>query len=81
MIIQPYIVYGFATDKQLEGGEGFDTGLTQYNGKLVYFVNKTDIVAQNITVNERLINFNKFALYHNKVPGWMLAIVGDLSFD
>ena len=78
MIIQPYIVYGFTSDKELEGGEGFDIGLTEYNGKLVYFVNKTRIVAQNITVNERLIHFNKFAEYHNKIPGWMLAIVGDI---
>ena len=81
MIIKPYIVYGFATDKSLEGGEYFDIGLTEYNGKIVYFVNKTDFVGQNITVNQRLANFNTFAEYHNKNPGWMLAIVGDFQIN
>jgi len=70
MIIKPYIVYGFAAGIwSVVLIVNLVIGLTEYNGKIVYFVNKTDFVGQNITVNEQVINFNKFAKYHNKDPG------------
>jgi hypothetical protein len=74
-MIKPVIVYGFPTDKRLEGDDEFKTGLTSYPGKLIYYVNASYIYGENITENEQFNAFREFARFHNKVPAYMLAVI------
>ena len=71
----PVIVYGFPTETRIEGGDRFQTAYTGYPGKLVYFVNMSRIVGENLTIDENYMDFKKFAREHNYIPGYMLAVI------
>jgi hypothetical protein len=77
MRIFPAIVYGFPSKVKLDHGESFKIGLTHLGGSPVYYVNECTIAAINITENELTNKFNKFARFHDKIPGLMLIIVVD----
>ena len=81
MKIVPVIVYGFPSNEKLEGGEIFKVGLTEYNGTPVYFIGKQHYVGMDITINKNSILFQQFAKKHDKIAGWMLALVGDLDIQ
>jgi len=78
-VIKPAVVYGFLSNEKLEGGEPFEVGLTETNGIPVYFIGKQYFVGMDITINKNSILFQQFCIKHNKRPGWMLALVGEVD--
>ena len=79
MKISPAIVYGFPSKEKLEHSEYFKVGLTHLGGTPVYYINECNIAAINITQNETTNKFNKFARFHDKLPGLMLILVVDFD--
>jgi len=79
MKISPAIVYGFPSKVKLDHGEKFSVGLTHLGGTPVYYVNECNIAAINITNNEKTLRFNKFARFHECIPGLMLILIVDFD--
>jgi len=78
-VIKPAVVFGFLSNEKLEGGELFEVGLTELNGIPIYFIGKQYFVGLDISINKNSIRFQQFCKDHNKRPGWMLALVGDID--